>query len=130
MGEFPQIRGWPLVEVDYPPVVAVGEMTVVYDEVRRLLARGEPFALVHHTTSTLDAKTRRYVAERLRENALLSRTLIKGEAIVSASPIVRGVLTALQWIFPHPHPARAFEDAETARQWCRAMLGEAHSRAS
>lgn len=117
-----RIEGWPIVEVAYPSLVAIPELGVVMDEIDRLLERREPFAMVHRTTSTLDAATRRYVAERTQASADLRSRYFVAEAVVTSSPLVRGVMSVVVWLGPHPNPIRSFDDVEEARAWCAAKM--------
>lgn len=118
----PHIEGWPIVEVVYPSLVAIPELGIVMDAIDRLLERREPFALVHRTTSTLDTAARRYVAERTQASAELRTRYVVAEAVVTSSPLVRGVLSVIVWLGPHPSPIRAFDDVEEARAWCAAKM--------
>lgn len=90
----------------------------------RYLSRGEPFVIIHYATSNLDARTRSYMGKKRKEQAELSRQFLLGEALVAKSSIVRGAATAISWIFPHPHPFKAFEDAEDALKWARSQLSK------
>ncbi len=47
-------------------------------------------------------------------------------ALVSESPLVRGVLTALNWIHPPRYQARAFANVEDAAAWFTEVRGFSH----
>ncbi|MFO0695414.1 MAG: hypothetical protein U0230_17760 [Polyangiales bacterium] len=120
----PRIEGWPIVEVAYPSQVAIPELCHVMDAIDRLLERGEPFAVVHQTTSTLDGAARRYAADRARGSADARSRHLVAEAVVTSSPLVRGVLSVVVWLGPHPNPIQAFDDLEAAREWCGGRMRE------
>jgi hypothetical protein len=46
----------------------------------------------------------------------------RGTAIVSDSSIVVGVVTALSWLRPMPHPFRCFSDYEEGARWLESMF--------
>ena len=47
----------------------------------------------------------------------------KGTAFVLHSPLVRGLLTAVQWMSPPPYPYTIVASREQAITWCVARLG-------
>ena len=47
-----------------------------------------------------------------------------GTALVFRSPLMRGLLTAIFWLFKPPYPTRAFASADPARAWLQALLGQ------
>ena len=122
--ETPELVGWPIVEVVYPSRVSTPELGPVMDEIDRMLERGEPFAVIHRTTSTLDTAARRYVAERARASGAARSRYLVAEAVVTSSPLVRGVLSVVVWLGPHPNPIEAFDDLEAAREWCGGRMRE------
>lgn len=119
-----------MVEVRYPARVGVAELERVYDAIGAFLERGEDFAVIHHPTSVLDAESRRYLAQRQKDQSPLSHLHMKAEAVVTMSAIIRGVVTALGWLYPHPHPIRIFSNTPEALAWCEQLLAEAKPIAS
>ncbi|MEO0321640.1 MAG: hypothetical protein AAF447_01680 [Myxococcota bacterium] len=67
------------------------------------------------------AEARRAFAEKVDE-AFQGRAL--AEAVVSPTPLLRGIVTAHGWLRRSPAPLRAFRDAASARRWALAALGE------
>lgn len=123
--EIPEFLGWPIVEVLYPKQVGVPELERVYDGIGGFLEQGEDFAVIHHATGILDAESRRYIATRQTKQSARSQLYMKAEAVVTMSAIIRGVVIALGWIYPHPHPIRTFATRAEALAWCEQKLAEA-----
>jgi hypothetical protein len=123
MQDAPTLDGWPVVEIHYPKTVTLETMVVVYAAMGEYLGRKEPFAVVHHTTSNPDAKTRQYMADMRKQQARLSCEFLKGEALIAESTVIRGAATAVAWLFPHPHPFKAFRAAPEAISWAKTQLG-------
>jgi hypothetical protein len=75
---------------------------------------------------------RRRTADFLREVQPRAAAYFAGAAVVLSSPIQRGILTAVLWIFTPPYPMRAFADVREARGWLldRLSLGTGRSGGS
>lgn len=118
---------WPIVHAQFAPGATSSEdVAAFFSEQRLWLERQEPFAIILRVGDHLDAATRKLVAEKIRENANLSRRYVKAQAIVHSSMIVRGVLTAIHWLTPSPFPEKTFSSNESARDWVEERLIEAN----
>lgn len=100
------------------------------DEIERFIAasvarleRGELHYFLHDgiRAGGLSSKHRKQLAAHSRDyESLLARTMIAA-AIVTPSAIVRGVVTAINWIAPPVFPQRVFATRAEAIGWLRAQ---------
>jgi hypothetical protein len=68
------------------------------------------------------ARQRTVQAQWMREHALALRHYCVAAAFAIGSPLVRGSLTAILWIFPAPFPHTVVGSVVEAEQWVRARL--------
>jgi len=96
-------------------------------EVDTIVRRDAPFGLIFDARRgvTLGATQRREAAEVLRRYERPFRTRCRGLATVSSSTIVRGLITAVRWVFPAPCPDLIESDLEVARRWVEERLRNA-----
>jgi hypothetical protein len=88
------------------------------------LTRGQRYASLHDgvRASGLDGKQRQRMSEYTDEHReALSRWMVAA-AIVSPSAVVRGVVTAINWLSPPPFPQRQFAMRSEAEAWIQGML--------
>jgi len=116
---------WPLVVIRWPSG-AIAE-TDVEEFLRRSvshLGRHERFASLHDgvRASGLDSKGRKRMSDHVNANRELLKRWHVAAAIVSSSAMVRGVVTAVNWLSPPPFPQRQFATREEAEAWLRGML--------
>lgn len=83
-----------------------------------------PFAIVIDASmlSFVSARRRKRLADldlKYREKDLRFN---RGQAFVVRSPIVRGAVTALQWVVKAPYPVRVVETMEDGLAWAKARL--------
>jgi transcriptional regulator GlxA family with amidase domain len=90
------------------------------------LARGERHIVIVDARSgkSLSSKHRRFIAEWNKKNAR-ALSLYRGAVLlVTPSSLLRGMITAVHWLFPAPFPYKAVEDFEQARALVDEYLGE------
>lgn len=100
-------------------------MMVRYDA---LLAKGERYfnvVIQEAGADGFDAVQRKLIADWQRAQEARVKKVNVGSAIVLTSAMMRGALTALQWLAPPPTPQRSFSTREEAMEWARASLREA-----
>lgn len=89
----------------------------IFDYYRSLCRRGIRFVAVSDVRASLsmpDAKTRlRFAEESIRFEAD-ARTWSLGAIVVVDSPLIRGALTAIEWLSRPPRPTRYFSDFNAA----------------
>jgi len=78
-----------------------------------------PFGLVNDTRESPmpDALQRRSIAQMYTEHEANVRKNFLASGIVGSSSLVNGVLTALNWIKPPPHPVKVFLSTAAAEEW-------------
>lgn len=78
-----------------------------------------PFALINDTRGSRmpDAVQRRSIAQMYSEHEADVRRNFLASAIVGSSTVVNGVLTAINWLKPPPHPVKVFRSVEAAEAW-------------
>ncbi|MCA9600499.1 MAG: STAS/SEC14 domain-containing protein [Polyangiales bacterium] len=72
----------------------------------------------------ISPQLRRKLASYMQEQAPMSEKYCRGTALVMHSSILRGVLTALLWMYEPPFPIRVFEGFDTARAWLAERLAD------
>lgn len=83
-----------------------------------LIRRG-PFGLINDTRGSAlpDPLQRRSIAQMYTDYELDVRRNFLASAIVGSSSFVNGVITALNWLKPTPHPVKVFASLESAENW-------------
>lgn len=121
---------WPLLTVHWPR----GELTAedVDTFIRRAdeyLDRREPFVVVHNASFSVrpSATIRAKLAAHIERQGDAMSRYIKAAGVVTASALVRGAVTAINWISPAPFPQRTFANLESAEQWVLAELERTQS---
>ncbi len=118
---------WPRVYVVWPPEpLEDGEFEAAVLAMSAFLKRREPFVIIHDARRAVrpTPKQRAFAADKQKADAEGSRRLLKGVALVTASPLIAGVLRAINWITPVPYPQKTFSSMETAEAWATAQLPE------
>lgn len=109
------------------PVVVVGVPKQAYADLAGDLARinalhrhGVRFSLVLDVAaaSAPDAAERRAIADAIAKGA--AHAPLYAMAVVSSSPMARGVFKVLHWLAPAKHPTQIFDDVNAAIDWARA----------
>ena len=91
-----------------------------------LVERGQPYVIIHDARRAVrpTPKQRAFAAEQQKRDAEATRRLLRGVALVTASPLISGVLTAVNWIFAAPYPQKTFSTLDAAETWATAQLGK------
>ena len=75
----------------------------------------------------LNAKQRAFIAKWVGENVAKHHAHCLGVAYVAPSAIVRGFVTAVEWMHSRPYPTQTFADRASALSWldgCLAVQAE------
>jgi hypothetical protein len=116
---------WPRVYVKWP----VGPLTD--EEFKQAVTRLSDFTRRRQPYVTiLDARNstrptplqRRFAAERQRLDAEYSSRWLLGSAIVVSNPVLVGVITAINWVFPPPYPQKIFASLAAAEVWIEQQI--------
>ena len=119
---------WPIVLVTMPVGELQGDDLIRHvDRLSGYLKRGVPFVQVIdvRTAASLSADSRRLIAERLDQDEELYPGLLRGVAIVLATPLHRGIFKAISWLSRKPRPFEAFSDVDEAMAWARRLVAVA-----
>ena len=83
------------------------------------LVVGAPFGLINDTRGGQmpDALQRRSVAAMYTNHESSVRRHFLASGIVGSSSLINGVLTAINWLKPPPHPVKVFRAEEEAEAW-------------
>lgn len=107
-----------------------GERTAVAELLADLTARFEqaetPVLLLFDFTEVqlFDSALRRQVAAWRGKNRTLMQGSINAVAYVITSPLVRGYLTAVNWLRPLGRPTKVFAERGPARAWLDEIAAE------
>jgi len=116
---------WPLIVLAYPRAFDDAEWMHLIDQIVAVLGRGEDFGMINDVRAAPmpTAWQRRKIIDMYETNLVNVKLHWKGTAIIGSSRIVHGILTALQWLMPPPHPAKVFRDVAEGERWVFAQLG-------
>jgi hypothetical protein len=111
----------PLVVLTAHDDLSIEDVDAIFDGLRTVLARKQRFvslADVRKAKRMPSAKERARVAEHLRATESLSAQFSLGSALVITSPLVRGAMTAIDWIFKPKAPQGYFGTMLDGCAWC------------
>ncbi|MDP2341540.1 MAG: hypothetical protein Q8O67_11300 [Deltaproteobacteria bacterium] len=121
---------WPIVVIHLPSRRA-STSAELDDNIARIVSfrsRGEPFAYIFDTRAAAlpTAVQRRAIADAMLTSRQRHPGLLLASALV-ATPLWRGLFSALHWLAPPEHPTRAFLDVESAAAWASWLVRTAHA---
>jgi hypothetical protein len=124
---------WPLLVIRWPRGVIVDADVDAFLRVStEHLARRERFASFHDgvRATALDSRQRRRMADHVTTHRKELAEWHVAAAIFADSAVVRGIVTAINWLSPPPFPQRQFAVRADAEAWLRQMLrADAEARA-
>lgn len=114
-----------LVVATFPAVPTVEAVGALFDRLDGVLAEGRPFALLLDATrvTKTDSAVRDLAVQRLKGKAAERKRLVRGEAVVLSSALVRGILAAMYMVVPPGYPTKTFSEVREAKLWLEARLG-------
>jgi hypothetical protein len=119
---------WPLVVIRWPTTAVTDDHVTAFLASSRVhLARCERFASLHDgvRATGLDGKQRKRMADHVREHHDALARYHVAAAIVASSSLIRGVITAVNWVAPPPFPQHTFAASADAEAWLVEMLAGA-----
>ncbi len=119
-------REWPLVNVRYAAIMTSDEAEEYHRRIGACLARREVFAILADArlAEVPSASERMRMASFISQTSDVSSRYVAGMALVVKTAAGRGVLTAVEWLYPPPFPLKAFATSEEARAWLLERLQE------
>ncbi len=89
-----------------------------------LSRRGQPYVILHDARRAArpTPRQRAFAAAQQKLDAERTRRLLRGTALVVASPLIASVVTAINWITPPPYPQKIFASMADAETWATAQL--------
>ena len=121
---------WPRVYVTWPSEQLEDEaFEAAVLAMSALVKRGEPYVIIHDARRAVrpTPKQRAFAAEAQKRDAEPTRRLLRGVALVTGSPLIAGVLTAVNWISPAPYPQKTCSTLTAAELWVTSQLAK-HDR--
>jgi hypothetical protein len=114
---------WPLVVLRCPARIGERSLAPLIEEFEACHARGRRFALVVDATAMQgmpSARWRRGLTDWANDPRVLAETrrYSVGTALLIASPLARGVYTALLWLWKPPTPHYVAATMSAAIEWC------------
>ncbi len=114
---------WPVVHMQVFADVTEADVDVAYEELESLVPRGRHVHLTdlrHVNPLTIPATLRKKFAERERRLAEVAEGVIMADARVVDHPVVRGLLTAFEWLVGDvPWPVTNHASERAALDWLR-----------
>ncbi len=122
------VQSWPLVVTTIVGDLDEASLREYLDNfLAKVIGRGEPFASIvdaRRMDSAPSAKVRRIIADWEIINGAAGERVNVGIAIVTTSMLVRGAMTAIQWVSPPRVPTTYEATLDAALIWARARLHE------
>ncbi len=127
-------HSWPLVSVRWPKeAIAPDALDRLFAATDGWLARREPFAMLTdgRDAAAPTALVRKRLAENAKQNEDALARYLAASAVVVGNPVVRAMITAVNWLAPPRYPVKVFTDVADAEAWARGALERAgRARAS
>jgi hypothetical protein len=100
------------------------DMAAYTQALSELLALRQRHVLIVDATKgkSLKGTHRNVVARWNKENAAALTKYRVGLVLVTPSALLRGMITAVYWIFPAPFPYKAVDTLDAAYRWAEANL--------
>lgn len=117
-------RRWPLVVIRYPSVISEDDLRKTLARQSEIILRATPFAMLIDMSAgaTLQAVQRKAVADSLQPLKDVMMQNMVGLAVVVASVLTRGAITAVGWVQPPGFPFKVFGALPDAEQWIAQRL--------
>lgn len=90
------------------------------------LSRGQRHVVIVDAQGgqSLNSRHRRFIAEWNKKNARALALYRSALVLVTPSTLLRGMITAIHWLFPAPFPYKAVETIEQARALAHEYLSQ------
>jgi hypothetical protein len=127
------VTGWPIVVTTVGGELLEADLEVYLEDfMNRVVKQGHPFVSVVDATALTvvpNSRVRHRIGAWEVKNASLGERVNRGIAIVTQSSLVRGAMTAVNWMHPPRIPTVYEARLDVALQWARRILAEAEGGA-
>ncbi|MDB4965256.1 MAG: hypothetical protein JWN44_945 [Myxococcales bacterium] len=116
---------WPRVMITWPgEQLSDEDFAVGIAKISAYSHRRQPYVIVHDGRRAVrpTPKQRAMAAEQQKRDADVAHRWLRGAALVVANPLLVGVVTAINWLFPPPYPQKIFWKMPEAEAWADAQL--------
>ncbi len=115
---------WPVIEITNPPQFAQQDWNQLIEQIVHVLKRDVPFAMINDVRvgPPPSAQQRKDIAKMYRAHLPLVKKNWRGTALVTSSSVIKGAITALNWLIPPPHPAIVCSNYQEAERWAFLQL--------
>jgi hypothetical protein len=115
---------WPIVVVRYPHVIDPRDWDAHMARVVGYVKQDQPWGMINDSRGAArpTATQRQGIVNMYDDHENLVRKNWRATAIVFDSQLVVGVLTALSWARPLPHPFKSFTDYDEGASWIEGMF--------
>jgi hypothetical protein len=116
---------FPLIYIGYPRPFSHDDWDAFLARFDEVLDRQEPFGWLNdaRTSYLPNARNRAAIAAHQARRATDYRRWVKGVGTISSSALVRGIITAIEWIHPAPFPHDTFATPAEAERYVRKKMG-------
>jgi hypothetical protein len=121
-------KAWPFVISVIPPQPDIAFFELFFAKQMEMLNRKERWVHVVDIRPVVklpDSKVRFAIAEQTKKIEALSSKYNMGTATIIKSSLVRGILTAIHWLLPPPHPFANVATAQEGVDYLRGCLQKA-----
>jgi hypothetical protein len=114
---------WPLLLIAYGPDATISDLEALYERwARAMLEKGRHGVIIDFRRTNpfrVDAKVRKFVADEVHRRSTLFARFLAAEVRVVPHPLMRGVVTAFDWLMgsTFKRPLRNLRDLADAEQW-------------
>lgn len=116
---------WPLLIIEASGESSDEDLDRYIGTLSKVLARCEPHVVIVDATrgQNLKGTHRRRVAAWNQQNEVALKKYRVGLVLVTESSVLRGLITAVYWLFSPPFPYVTANSIEEARRWAYHKLG-------
>ena len=110
---------WPLVRVRFGDSISDPGWDEYLETLSRFPDRREKYVTITDArrAATPNASQRRRVSELIEREKERTVRWNVANAVIFTSPLLRGVITAIEWASPSPVPMKSFATPEEGRAW-------------
>jgi hypothetical protein len=114
----------PLVTITWPAGWGPADLQGFIDDMTTMVRREQRIAVINDIRNTRapTAAERKLIASAVSESEMYLRKYVLGWADVSSSALIRGIVTAIQWMNPSVYPHSIHGTMLEGESWCLARL--------